>query len=343
MDITDDGIKGLCYDGQCKLLHTLKMKEANVTKIGVKLALEHLPELIQFEFPHSSVQILAELRRENLERGDFKTYQITKFDCDEIKNSSGNIVSYESGSLRLAAIICPFVTVVNIKLPIGLTDVELQGLLELKTLRELDISGDLLWDLEGGRITFDGGILPLLKACGNFLQQLALHELNICLNIRSIAAYCPHLEILTLDFNDSYSMASLEEGSLYREAKFKKLKKLYLESLGFPSVFSSEMLSFLFSSPDLKSLDVYFCDALTDDVLEEASLRHQFLNLERLKLFACDSVTKKGIDILMNESNPLREISIYGCEMITKEDYEGWGKKIKEENLNITSDFQLPI
>ena len=272
-----------------------------------------------------------------MERGDFKTYQITKFDCDEIKNSSGNIVPYENGSLRLAAIICPLVTVVNIKLPIGLTDVELQGLLELKTLRELKISGK--FPSMDGQITFDGGILPLLKACGSFLRRLALHKLNICLNIHSIAAYCPHLEILTLDCNARYSMASLEEGSLYREAKFKKLKKLNLESLGFPS----EMLSFLFSSPDLKSLDVYFCDALTDDVLEEASFRHQFLNLERLNLFVCDSVTKKGIDILMNESNPLREISIYGCDMITKEDYEGWGKKIKEENLNITSDFQLPI
>ena len=61
-------------------------------------------------------------------------------------------------------------------------------------------------------------------------------------------------------------MASLEEGSPYREAKLKKkLKKLNLQSLGFSSDFSSEMLYFIFSSSDLKSLDVFFCDALTDE------------------------------------------------------------------------------
>ena len=219
-DVTDAGIKALCSDeyvdnkmkrmGQCKLIHTLKMKYTKVTKKGVKLALDNLPELRKFDF-FRRVQILAELRRENLERGDFKTYKITEFHCTKFKDDSGNRVPYESGSLRLASNICPSVNVIHIKLQIGLTDVELRGLLELEKLRELKISGDED-SPQACQITFDGGVIPLLKAFGSSLVKLQLCRLTICVNIRAIAAYCPHLKDLTLENNTRYSMASLEEG-----------------------------------------------------------------------------------------------------------------------------------
>ena len=166
--VTDDGIRGLCCSdeyvdnetkrmGQCKLLHTLFMLGTNVTKKGVKVAIENLPELRKFDCS-CSVQVLAELRRENFERGDFKTYPFTEFDCMGFEDDSGNIVPYESGSLRLAANICPSVNVVDIILETGVTDIELQGLLELKSLGDLSVSGH--YPQENCPITFDGGILP---------------------------------------------------------------------------------------------------------------------------------------------------------------------------------------
>ena len=342
--VTDDGIKGLCSDefgleietrsmGQCKLIHTLKMKGTQVTKKGVEMALVNLPKLRTFEFPRS-VQILAELRRENLERGNFKTYPLTEFDCDEFEDDSGNSVPYVSGSLRLAANICPSVNVVDIKLRTEVTDIELQGLLELKTLSKLKISGNFPREEEGGQITFDGGVIPLLNASGSFLRLLRLEYLNICVNIRAIAAYCPNLEQLILVRNASYSMALLEEGSLYKEAKFKKLKE-FTVFCELSSSFSSKMLSFLLSSPELKGLRVLHCDALTDEVLEKAALIHEFRNLELLRLNSCACVTKKGIDVLMNETNPLRELVVNQCEMIGEQDFEEWQQKAKKENLNI--------
>ena len=69
--------------------------------------------------------------------------------------------------------------------------------------------------------------------------------------------------------------------------------------------FSSKMLSFLLSSPELKELRVLHCDALTDEVLEKAALIHEFRNLDFFGFYDCDCVTKKGIDIILNESNPL--------------------------------------
>ena len=130
-------------------------------------------------------------------------------------------------------------------------------------------------------------------------------------------------------------MASLEKESLYKEATFKKLKKLTVSCYKSPR-FSSEMLFFLFSSPELKSVSLFGCDALTNEVLEKAASLHKFRNLEVVYFSFCDFVSKKGIDILMNERNPLREVVLKICDMITKEHYEGWKNKVRKENLDIT-------
>ena len=135
-------------------------------------------------------------------------------------------------------------------------------------------------------------------------------------------------------------MVSLEEGSLYREANFKNLKKFVISCERSPS-FSSEMLSFVLSSPELKSISLFHCDALTDKVLEKAALLHQFRNLEILDFLDCDCVTKKGIDILLNESNPLRKLVVNRCEMITEQEFMEWLKKAREENLEIKIGFSL--
>ena len=360
--MTNAGIKGLCSNdyagyetnyetrrmGQCKLIHTLKMKKTKIGKEGIKVALENLTKLKIFEF-YRSVQILAEIRRENLERGYFKTYSITKFECTKFMDHLfGNILPYESRSLRLVATLCPFVNVVHITLQPGLTDFELCGLLELKVggLRELKIEdhvvGDREW--ENNEITFDCGVLPLLKAFGSSLVSLTLYELNICVNIRAIVELCPHLEHLILQSVDFYSIASLREESNHhrKDVSLKHLKKLRVVSEFWGSTdFSSEMLSMVLSSPGLVSLEFFGCDAVTDDVLEEAARLHQFQNLEVLCLDCCDCVTKKGIDILMNERNVLRSLWLDDCDMIRQQDVEEWNSKARKENWNISINFSV--
>ena len=356
--MTDAGIKGLCSNdyagyeteyetrrmGQCKLLHSLKMKKTKVTKIGVEVALENLTKLKTFEFCRS-VQILAEIRREHLERGYFKTYSITEFECTKFEDDFGNILPYESRSLRLVATLCPCVTVVHITLQPGLTDFELCGLLELKTLRELEISdyciGEREW--ENNEISFDGGVLPLLKVFGKSLVKLDLYELNICVNIRAIAEYCPRLAHLNLRAIDSYSMVSLREECNHhpKVISLKNLKEMVVFSEFWGSSdFSSEMFSVVLSSPELMSLEIFGCDALTDEFLEEAVQLHRFSNLESLDITCCRYVTKKGIDFLLKENNPLRSLCVNWCKMIRQGEWLEWEEKAREQNWEIEFDFQ---
>ena len=95
------------------------------------------------------------------------------------------------------------------------------------------------------------------------------------------------------------------------------------------------MLSFVLSSPELKSISLFHCDALTDKVLEKAALLHQFRNLEILDFLDCDCVTKKGIDILLNESNPLRKLVVNRCEMITEQEFMEWLKKLEKKTWKL--------
>ena len=60
------------------------------------------------------------------------------------------------------------------------------------------------------------------------------------------------------------------------------------------------MFSFILSSPELTSLRFYYCFTLTDEFLEEAALLDRFPNLQCLEFYRCDSVTKEGIDSILN-------------------------------------------
>ncbi len=84
------------------------------------------------------------------------------------------------------------------------------------------------------------------------------------------------------------------------------------------------MSSFLkrLSSPFLKNVSIESYTCLTDNLLRDVATTHGFQNLERIALRYRSSVTKEGIDVLMNESNPLKKIALTDCNMLTEENFE---------------------
>ena len=344
--VTDAGVKALCSNdyvgnetrrmGRCKFIHSLNLIYTKVTKEGIKVALENLKDLKTFQFPRS-VQILAEIRRENLERVCFKTYSITQFECSDSLDDSGNSLPYEIGSLRLAATLCPSVTSVVIFLQTVMTDFELCGLLELKSLCEIRL---IARENRSSQITFDGGVLPLLKAFGRSLLTLKLGLVNTCVNVRAIVELCPELQKLELDISSCrYSMISTKEGSSNNSANDITLKNLKDLSLcmhlgkwaGTDN--SIEMFSSLLSSPRLTSLDVSSCDSFTDEVIQKFARR--FPNLQSLIISHCRFISKKGIDFIFNEINPLSFLGVSNCEKIKEEDGDEWENKKWEKNLYV--------
>lgn len=326
--------------GQCKLVHKLMISYTKVTQKGIQMALENLHSLKVFECC-SSVQVLHQMHQTAFEH---QLPGIPKYSLIDLHCTNEFLCSpYTSGSLALAVSLCSSVMKVRIVTQEGLTDIDLLGLLALESLRELSIGGG-----EECQITFDGGVAPVLEALGSSLTSLTLAELP-CVNIRSVTEFCPNLRFLFLVMNHTYTTTWPEEErkpfspkSVKMEPILKKLESLHLvcvAHLWSTSVIPSESLPSLLSSPTLMHLYVKDCLTLTDEVLQKAATHHHFQNLEHLELEQCNSVTKQGIDLLMNESNPLKVIKLWECRSLTRKNVDDWKKKAAKKKWHVSLDW----
>lgn len=347
--VTDIGIEGLCggvndlemenvldgSPGQCKKLQHLSIICTGVTQKGVQMALRQLPHLQVLEIEHV-IANLADMHRNELVR---PKYALTRLVSRQDHDNSPASLPYRIGDLRLAASLCPHITYLKLWHVIGVSDDDLLGLMVLERLRTLEISH---WDWgrspDECRITFDGGLLPLLKARGRSLQTLTLYDLLISVRVGSIVQYCPNLESLSF-YSCSYSVV-LEEDGLDSSSqgkrmptdlvRMKHLKRFYLVSLSDYDIPAKALLLILSSSPSLEFLSIERSNALDDHVLREAFLSHPFESLENLEFDDCNSVSKVGIDLFMNESNNLKTMKLTKCSSVLEADIEYWKERAKE-------------
>jgi hypothetical protein len=357
MAITDAGIEGLCVSinrlgkedqrlGQCKSIETLIIDGTSITKKGLETALLNLPFLKHLStdlWLGPPVHFLAQMHQPDLNRKQLK--DIRKYSLESLYLGNDTIdypslfhvqPDYTRGSLGLVASLCPLVTSVNIDLIAGLTDSEILGLLSLKSVNELGINGEYV---RFRTVSFEGGIVPLLKGFGSSLKVLVLKAFLGDINVRAIIEFCPKLQSLKLNENNRYSttVSFKEDAKPYHSKRsrierkplvLKNLEKLrvvrpyYVENAEaqVEEQISSEDLLCLISSPSLIDIEIRDCPNLTDCVFESASEIHQFLSLEKLTLFKCNSLTRKGIDVVMNNQTPLKTIDVRSCGNITDGD-----------------------
>ena len=349
--MTDAGIEALCggatdeeektrqgYVGQCKSLRKLIIDATDITHQGVQMALRNLPclEILDHE---QLVQALGEMHQN---QEVLPKYGLTFFRFQlNISLRSGvfkreRSAPYLSGSLMLVASMCPLITKVELTFFSKdniITDQELLGLTAIKTLQEFSIS----WFTgpRGGTdspITFRDGIAPVLKA-----HKMSLHTLKICIfpfevdlvilmelcsNLRNLYLNC----IFTPMFQDAPSNAKRCKTDLVLE----KLEKLEIDYS------DSENLIYLLSAAPAVTHLVFDCATLTDEMLQQTFESHSFASLRELELKGCDFLTKKGIDLFMNEGNALEKIDFRGCKSLTKKNVKEWQKMSNNNNWNLS-------
>ena len=221
-----------------------------------------------------------------------------------------------------------------------LTDKDLFGLLNIEKLSEFSCEYCF-------KITFERGIVLLLKVFGHSLTSLSLVELSLSryrkapsINIRTIVQYCPQLEILELGDNGDFVVAPLEEERQIRD--FRYLKKLHIccrSEYFFVSKYESgydisrEALDMLLTSPVLESLILEYCRPFDDDMILKVG--DKFCNLEKLEFFGSHAVTRQGIELLMNENNCLKKIRIFDCDLVTEEDAKKLEKFVKDKKWDV--------
>ena len=337
MNITDSGVEGLCVssahereDSDSKLGLRRSFQKfcshgSSITISGIQMALENLTNLKMWDM--ATVQSLAKIHNENYLS---KFSEIPKYSLNKLEVSPHE--DYIPKTLGLVVSMCPSVVEVKISTSERLTNGDLLSLLSLENLCILNIGGYLGC---GGRVTFAGGVTPILKTFGNSLKSLSLSSLSK-VNIRIIAELCPNLHFLSLNSNFSYSTAKLEEECTNIELPIlKQLEKLSLRAIDSKSTIPRENLILLLSSPSLVRIDIERCCSLDNDVLKEVARVQQFQNLEYLEISVCHNVTEDGMDVFLNTENPLKKMAIYFCRQLRKSDIDCWEDHASLNNWQI--------
>jgi hypothetical protein len=86
-------------------------------------------------------------------------------------------------------------------------------------------------------------------------------------------------------------------------------------------------------------IDIAGCSMLNDDVLQEVVRVQKFHHLESLEVKKCHNVTEKGIDVFMNDQNPLKKIVLRWCRQVTKSNVDYWKEQAKMNNWQILIEF----
>ena len=216
--------------------------------------------------------------------------------------------------------------------------------MSLKKLRKFEIFKSRFWVPNKTKVTFDGGVAPLLKVFGKSLETLVLKGLDL-VRISTIIDFCPNLIVLHISDVTGY----LEnERNLFQVEKhppvFQQLKLLICVSTGILQM-PVDVLLFLLSSPKLEHIALFSVYAFSDEVLMETVKCHQLKNLRQLDLSQCNSLTKHGIKKFLRKSRyvPLEIISFYCCKNIGLESYSDLLSLIakKNWNLKISRDFYV--
>jgi hypothetical protein len=326
-DVSDDGIRGLCVVGNCKSICALVLEGSKVTTKGIQLALSNLPEL-QVLYHTSLLECLAEIAQKAV---DEKLLIMPKYSLSSLYILENTI--YKSQSLELSVLLCPNITKVHIVWRDGrLTDADLLSLRSLENLNTLEINHNAF--LPG--LTFDRGVAPLLQTVGTTLKKLNLKGFFNDVDIQAIIESCPNLQSLTV------SVQRLKKTWLKSEEM--PTRNPVSDQLAFLDLYGSvttENLVALLSSPSLAHVRLSNCPSLTDEILHGAAHQHSFRNLEYFKLYHCPSVSKKGIDILFRDTNPLKEIHLTWCERIKDKDWITWKELLDKHNWDLLLSHQL--
>ena len=317
VDTEDERMRAQC--GQCKSLRELHIQCPKVTKKGLQIALKNLPHL-QILDHKDLFQALTEFHQNNQQ-------PLPKYSLVDLK--LGPIcLGYRNNKLKLVASICPLVTKVDLHFYLTgrcIFDEHMLGLFELETLHELSIK----YSGKDYKITFDGGLVPVFKAHGISLQTLSISSSFLVVDLGLLMELCPNLRILEL--NTGFRQTDNSERT---KTGFKQLEVLKI-SLNKGDQFPVPSENFLGLLPaTLTSLYIDSCSTLTDSILQQVFEIHSFPNLRELEFVNCESISKKGIDLFMNETNALEQMLLFGCN-VTKENGIEWGNMMWQNNWKI--------
>lgn len=190
---------------------------------------------------------------------------------------------------------------------------------------------------------FDIGITPILKNHGENLTFIMLTFVRH-LDLDLLVCHCSRLEQLRLQFN-VYSNAL---SNLKIDADW-PLKNLVIQCCPpqpsnndsfcpSPAIFSK----ILAHASNLESLVVSYCKTFNDKVVLDASQFNNFTKLGAFIVTNCNYITMSALEdsMLMKHEAPLDNVVLFGCDLITIDDYNRYTKYLKSNGYKVNVQWQ---
>ncbi|XP_069165548.1 F-box/LRR-repeat protein 20-like isoform X3 [Procambarus clarkii] len=321
--ITEAGLIRLSYDAEkdrpmCQKLTKLSITGCVITAKPVSFLLQYIPTLREIDFDDifEVFGVMKEwgLTLENID--DCEKYHL------RILNSTN--VYVDPDNIHIAITLCPYAT--NFTLSNAFVENEvLYKVMTMEYLTHLRITNS-----EGLTLNFQEGILPVLTVKGHQLISLLLANFTN-VDVAAIGESCPRLQNLAL------SAIGVYEDIVYpREHHFTQLRNLEVwSSLTVESCNTIILRQLLCYSKNLRNLLVKCTDALSDKLLFDIWRENDMRHLSRLTIDTCPNVTASAIHHLLDMTNKLTLIRLWGCFFITKDDDIKFQKRIKQENCDL--------
>ena len=323
------------FGGQCKSIAQLKVVETAVTEVGIRLAIQNLPNLkiLKCNF---SLQVVAQMFHAMGSSAVDHLHPDCGADVNPVRcltlmnllcNGGLYSIPFVKGAMVMAVQFCPFVVRVDICNIPGIIDEDLRALVNLKQLRR--------FSLEDVKCSFEKGLLPILEKFGpNTLERLELTEMTE-VDVVAIVKNCPNLRCLSLIDIDRYIPQSSPQSSKLL-SQYQPLSLERLEIDDGEGLSADDLSILLISSPSLVNLTLNFLDELTDQVIERAAIHHGFAKLQSLNLLDCQKLTKYAIFTILSLESPLTRILVSYNKKLKKKDVKEWKKMILDRNWDLS-------
>lgn len=162
-------------------------------------------------------------------------------------------------------------------------------------------------------ISFISDILPILRHCGKQIKCLSLINFEE-IDLNRCAAYCPNLEVFSAQAFSVITLQSRMLRMLKVKKPFSKLRELRLQPLlvALPENVCSLMLK---NCTNLRHIELYQCQRLTDHFIYEIIQQNKFDNLQILILNG-HSATTPALARLISRATLSNNLIYHDCDLM---------------------------
>ncbi|KAK3909480.1 F-box/LRR-repeat protein 2 [Frankliniella fusca] len=340
--VTDRGLVQLCISTegrrQCQRLSKLVVSETCVSVSGAAVVLQSLPSLTDFDFDNifEAVDMVEQWDRALEARlltpagVRLSEQPVAPPDVLQLRALTSGVEFVGLDSLDSAVKMCPFAASISIS-GSWLPNEALYKFMVLESLTALSLSNG-----EGMTLDFQEGVLPLLSACGERLQNLILTNFTE-VDLAGIGRTCPRLLNLALSAVGHYEPLSSVNTSWFSQLQALEVwaDTSQAHAQGHEQLPSALHLRQLLVSPSLKNILFTACAALNDQLFHQIWMSNPMKLLSHLTLDHCHGVSPHLVHQVLDADNELTMLRIWSCCQINKIHNGEFVARICEENMNV--------